>query len=135
MLLTDPEVATIILMPTDDVATSGEPNESAAHDRGWLVVRPGGYAADEGILLLSEVLAPNRPPSKNEPVTWLRWLKRRVKQDGVVAGVRGTNIVYGGSSDYHDIRYSRGALELLGRGATWKQFASGNAVFEPYPSA
>jgi hypothetical protein len=85
-------------------------------------------------MLLTEVTARDLPDVTNRPVRWLQGLKRLVKKDGVVNGVTGRNVVHGGESFYHDIRFSPEAATQHRSGVVWKQFVEGNAVFEPSPS-
>jgi hypothetical protein len=132
-LLTRRNVARIVLMPRSEAVGTVEESSVDSLERGWLEVRPGSLLTSEGgrVLLLSEATAPTNPRSVAQPCRWLDWLKRRMKRDGVVAGVRGRHTHLPGEATYHDIRYSKGALDLLGDGTTWKQSAPGLVVFEP----
>jgi hypothetical protein len=128
------DVTRVVMLPLAEApATPVDANDVHSIEKGWLEVWPGQLigAGPSGILLLSEVTARDEPDVANRPVRWLQWMKRRVKKDGVVNGVTGRNVVFGGESFYHDIRFSRGAETLHQGGAVWKQFVEGNAVFEP----
>jgi hypothetical protein len=130
----DGELSRVVLLPRADAPAGTVPaGQVRSLERGWLEVRPGAHLQhpDGGVLLVSEFLAPTRPASPNTPVAWLRWLKRRVRADGVRVGVRGRDVRHGGESTYRDIRYSPGALRLLGSGVTWRPISHGNVIFEP----
>jgi hypothetical protein len=130
----DVGISRVVLMPRADASVRTLPeSEVRSLERGWLEVRPGAHLRDPDheVLLLSELLAPTTPTPPNQPADWLRWIKRRVRADGVRAGVRGRDERHGGKADYHDIRYSEGALRLLASGVTWRPTSHGNVVFEP----
>lgn len=46
-------------------------------------------------------------------------------------GVKGVNVIFGGSSQYKNMFYSQEALLLLQEGAKWKQYKDDNAEFFP----
>ena len=133
-LPTDGVFSRIVLLPPADASAADVPaGQVPSLERGWLEARPGAHVrGDAGeTLLVSELLAPTRPVSPNRPADWLRWLKRRVRADGVRAGVRRRDELHGGDSVYRDIRYSRGALDPFRAGTTWRPSAHGNVVFVP----
>jgi hypothetical protein len=99
---------------------------------GWVDVTLGKLLEYGGrkILTLSTLQAEDRKDLSFKPASWLRGLKKGLVPP-MEFGVRGTNVVHGGSDEYRDMGYSPGALQLRRQGVVWKQYPSDNAEFEP----
>jgi len=117
------------------------PNASIADIRprelGWLDVVLGRLGPKENgptILTLTTIQAEDKKHLLFKPASWLRSLRKKLA-GSFGFGVRGTNIAYGGSSDYKSMGYSRKALELHEQGVLWKYQLEDNTVFEPLDAA
>ena len=109
-------------------------NQDLARPRelGWIDVTAGQIAegSSRRILTMSTLQAEDRAGLSFKPAAWLRQLRRNL-QAQYSFGIRGTNVVHGGSHDYKEIGYSLKALALQGQGTVWKQFATDNTEYVP----
>jgi hypothetical protein len=126
----DGVVKRLFLVPADQPV----PEKSAPRPRelGWIDVMPGRLvqANDSMILTITTLQAEDKDHLSFKPTAWLRALKKRLSSS-LSFGVRGVNVVYGGSDNYSTIGYSPKALELYRSGKLWKQDPGDNSVFEP----
>lgn len=122
----------LFLFPSESRGEAGQDETPRPRERGWVDVAPGQLVgSDSGrILTLSTLQAEDRADLPFKPAAWIRKLRRKLS-NSFVFGVRGTNVVFGGSHDYRDIGYSPKALELYQEGVLWKQFPSDNSEFAP----
>jgi hypothetical protein len=123
-------VSRVFLVPAgDDWEQSEKPRP---RERGWIDITVGRLTDVDGqrVLTLTTLQGENRKGVVARPSTWLRAFQKDI-QPAVTFGVRGTNVVHGGSSEYDDIGYSAEASKMAREGVIWKQYANDNSVFEP----
>lgn len=131
-------IGRLFLIPkSQDVPPNATSTDIRPRELGWLDVVPGRLVPQEngpGILTLTTVQAEDKSHLPFKPTYWLRSLKKKLSGP-FGFGVRGTNIAYGGSSDYKSMGYSRKALDLHEQGVLWKYQVGDNTIFEPLEPA
>lgn len=124
-------VARLFLVPRDQRSFSPA-DPPRPRDMGWIDVTPGLVVQHKGrqILTMSTLQAEDREGLPFKPASWLRALKRK-SRGSVAFGVKGINVVHGGSHEYPDIGYSEAALRLHRDGVVWKQYRDDNSEYAP----
>ena len=128
--LADESASRLFLVPPEDGwSPSATPRP---REQGWVDIAFGRIApkGSKRVLTMTTLQAEDRSGVIFKPESWLRAARKSLKPC-VTFGVKGINIVHGGTSDYQRIGYSLGALELREEGAVWKQYPDDNSVFEP----
>jgi len=100
---------------------------------GWIDVKPPRTLDDSlPVLILGALCAEDRDELLYRPSLLLAKYKRLISKE-VTFGVRGCNIVTGGTSFYRDIGYSNGARRFFEEGGIWKQDPQMRTSFRPAP--
>jgi hypothetical protein len=124
----------VFLLPADTAPPhSLHWNDVRPREWSWVDIAPGGTArSGEQCLLLTAIAfeKADGSPAAERAAKAFRKLRKLVQAEAT-AGVLGRNVVTGGEATYRDIWHSRGAREALESGVSWKQQATGNAVFVP----